>query len=121
MTRFFTGRFGGVRHFRGPVSGLIYTFSKGDATPVADERDARIFLLMGTPDSGAYIVREVDALGNPVGPFPPIDFSKRQSMIDPKLFPSDGLEVTVKEWRTLTEDLADPWLYYHHVRTKLHP
>jgi len=120
-TRFFTYRFGGTRQFRGPASGLSYHFTKGGVTPVADERDAEIFLLMGTPDSGVYLFREVDSLGNPIGPFPPIDTAQRQSMIDPKAFPSDGLEVTVKEWRTLTEDLADPWLYYHHVRRKLYP
>lgn len=120
-TRFFTYRFGGTRQFLGPASGLSYHFTKGGVTPVADERDAGIFLLMGTPESGVYLFREVDSLGNPIGTFPPIDMSQRQSMIDPKTFASDGLDVTVQEWRTITEDLADPWLYYHYSRRKLIP
>lgn len=121
MARFFTYRFGGVRQFLGPVSGLSYTFVKDGVTRVDREDDARIFLLMGTADAGTYLFREVDAAGNPVGPFPPIDTSERFSMIDPKRFPSDDIGVTVKEWRTITEDLSDPFLYYHFSRKRLMP
>lgn len=128
-TRFFTYRFGGVRRWRGPVSGLIYEWEGADSTPsglptpvrVEDERDAEIFLRMGTPESGFYLFRETDAAGNPIGPFPPVDPEKRQSMIDPKRFPSDDIGVTVGEWREATEDLADPTLFYHYSRQKLIP
>jgi hypothetical protein len=85
------------------------------------EDDANIFLLMGTADAGTYLFREVDAAGNPIGPFPPIDSSQRFSMIDPKRFPSDDIGVSVKEWRTITEDLSDPFLYYHFSRKRLMP
>lgn len=121
MTRYFTYRFGGSRQFLGPVSGLSYWFTKGGVTPVADERDAAIFLLMGSADAGTYFFREVDASGNFIGPFPPINPELRQSMIDPKKFPSDRIGVTAKEWKEATEDMADPFLYYHFVRTKLFP
>jgi hypothetical protein len=121
MARFFTYRFGGVRQFLGPVSGLSYTFAKDAITRVEREDDASIFLLMGTADAGTYLFREVDISGNPIGPFPPIDTSQRFSMIDPKRFPSDDIGVTVKEWRTITEDLSDPFLYYHFSRKRLMP
>ena len=113
MPRFFTFRFGGTRHYLGPVSGLSYTFTKDGATRVDDERDAEIFLRMGTPESGFYLFRETDSAGTPIGPFPPIDSDKRVSMIDPKKFPSDKIDVTVKEWREMTEDFADPVLFFH--------
>jgi hypothetical protein len=119
MTRFFTARFGGVRQQLGPASGLSYTFSSKGSTPVDDERDAEIFLHMGTPESGVYLYRETDSAGDPIGPFPPIDIEKRQSMIDPKRFPSDRLDISVQEWRMITEDLADPTLYFHLSRVKL--
>lgn len=119
--RYFTYRFGGVRQFLGPVTGLSYTFGKGVVTPVAEQQDAEVFLRMGSPESGTYLFREVDVSGNPIGPFPPINPANRNSMIDPKRFPSDKIDVTVAEWRELTEDLADPWLYFHHVRKKLYP
>lgn len=121
MTRFFTYRFGGVRQFLGPLSGLSYTFGKGVVTPVEFDQDAEVFLRMGTPEAGTYLFREVDASGVPIGPFPPINPANRSTMIDPKRFPSDRLDVTVQEWREATEDLADPWLYYHVVRKKLYP
>jgi len=125
-TRYFAYRFGGVRQILGPTSGLSYTFvGPQDGTPVPirvdREDDARIFLLMGTPDAGNYLFREVDAFGDPVGPFPPIDGTQRESMIDPKRFPSDQIGVTAAEWREVTEDLADPTLYYHKSRIKLFP
>ena len=119
--RFFTYRFGGTRQWLGPISGLSYTFTFGGVTPVADDRDAEVFLRMGTPDGGTYFFREVDAAGTPVGPFPPVDPANRVSMIDPKKFPSDQIGVGVQEWRELTEDLADPFLYYHYSRKKLFP
>lgn len=126
MARFFAYRFGGVRQILGPVSGLSYTFvgpQDGVLVPtrVDDERDARIFLLMGTPDAGNYLFREVDAFGDPVGPFPPVDPERRTSMIDPKRFPSDDLGITAAEWREVTEDLADPTLYFHKTRIKMFP
>lgn len=121
MTRYFIARFAGSRQALGPASGLSYTFSNLGPIPVEDERDAEIFLRMGTPESGVYLYRETDVAGNPIGDFPPIDSTKRQTMIDPKRFPSDRIDVSVKEWREATEDLADPWLYYHHVRKKLNP
>jgi hypothetical protein len=126
-TRYFAYRFGGVRHVPGPVSGLNYTFvgpdTDGNLVPIRvdDERDARIFLLMGTADAGNYLYRETDAFGNPIGPFPPINPENRESMIDPKRFPSDDLGITAAEWREITEDLADPTLYYHKTRIKLNP
>ena len=119
--RYFTYRFGGVRQFLGPVTGLSYTFGKGVVTPVADQQDAEIFLRMGTPEAGTYLFREVDASRTPIGLFPPINRDLRNSMIDPKRFPSDRVDVTVGEWREITEDYADPWLYYHVVRKKLYP
>jgi hypothetical protein len=100
---------------------MIYTFSKTSATQVDDPRDANIFLLMGTPESGVYLFREVDASLNPVGPFPPVNPANRVSMIDPKRFPSDKMAISVKEWRDVTEDMADPWLYYYFVRKRLFP
>jgi hypothetical protein len=121
MTRYFTFRFGGVRQILGPWSCLSYHFTSAGATPVADERDAELFLRMGTPESGTYLLRETDSAGVPIGDFPPIDITKRESMMDPKKFPSDRLDVTVKEWREITEDLADPWLYYHISRKKMNP
>lgn len=127
MARFFTFRFGGVRQYRGPSSGLAYTFAGAEVpggphvTRVNDERDAQIFLLMGTPESGVYLFRESDADGNPIGPFPPVDLTQRQSMIDPKKFRSDQVGVTTSEWRRATEDLSDPWLFYHTSRTRLFP
>lgn len=126
MARFFAYRFGGVRQILGPTSGLSYTFVGPTdgvlvATRVDDDRDARIFLLMGTPDAGNYLFREVDAFGDPVGPFPPVDPSKRESMVDPKRFRSDDIGVTASEWREVTEDLADPTLYFHKTRIKLFP
>jgi hypothetical protein len=39
MARFFTYRFGGVRQFLGPVSGLSYTFVKDGITRVDREDD----------------------------------------------------------------------------------
>jgi len=121
LTRYFTYRFGGSHQVIGPVSGLSYQFTFGDVTPVADDRDAEIFLRMGSPDAGTYFFREVDSTGNPVGPFPPVDPANRNSMMDPKKFPSDRIGVGVKEWREMTEDLADPFLYYYYVRTRLFP
>lgn len=127
MARFFAYRFGGVRNIPGPASGLVYTFigphADGSLVPVRvdNARDARIFLLMGTPDAGNYLFREVDEFGVPVGAFPPIDPTKRESMIDPKKFPSDQIGVTASEWREITEDLADPTLYFHKTRVKLFP
>ncbi len=126
-TRFFAARFAGVRHVPGPVSGLNYTFvgpnADGSLVPirVEDERDARIFLLMGTADAGNYLYRETDAFGNPIGPFPPVDSDERMSMISPKRFPSDDIGVTASEWREVTEDLADPTLYFHKTRVKMFP
>lgn len=126
MTRFFAYRFGGVRQILGPVSGLSYTFvgpTDGVLVPIRVDRedDARIFLLMGTPDAGNYLFREVNAFGDPIGPFPPVNPNKRESMIDPKRFRSDDIGVTAAEWREVTEDLADPTLYYHKSRIKLFP
>jgi hypothetical protein len=126
-TRFFAYRFGGVRQVPGPHSGLSYTFvgptPEGNLVPikVENERDAEIFLLMGTADAGNYQYREVDSFGNPIGPFPPVNPNQRESMIDPKRFPSDDLGISAAEWREVTEDLADPTLYYHKTRIKLFP
>ena len=128
-TRYFIYRFGGVRLWRGPVSGLVYTWQGADSSPtglpvpvaVTDERDAERFLRMGTPESGFYLFRETDSAGNSIGPFPPVSPENRQSMIDPKRFPSDDIGVTVAEWREATEDLAAPTLFYHYSRKKLIP
>lgn len=117
--RYFTARFSGTRNYPGPYSGLEYLFYPGCITPVADERDAEVFLRMGTPEAGNYLFREVDASGNPVGSFPPVNPANRQSMIDPKRFPSDQMGVSIREWRLATEDYADPTLYFHLVRKKL--
>ena len=121
MSRYFTYRFGGVRQFLGPISGLSYTFTKDGVTLVDNERDAEIFLKMGTPESGAYLFREVDYAGNPIGNFPPVDPEKRVSMIDPRSYPSDKMDVSVQEWRQATEDYADQWLFFHISRKKLYP
>src|SRR3990167_8027204 len=106
MPRYFGYRYGGVRQVVGPARGLSYTFSMDTVTPVSDGRDAEIFLRMGSPDSGFYLFRETDQYGNPIAPFPPIDMANRQSMIDPKRFPSDRMAMTTREWRTATEDMA---------------
>jgi hypothetical protein len=119
MPRYFVYRYGGVRQVVGPASGLSYTFSMDTVTTVSDERDAEIFLHMGSPDSGFYLFRETDQYGNPIGPFPPVDMANRQSMINPKRFPSDRMAMTTREWRVATEDMADPTLYFHFVRRKL--
>jgi hypothetical protein len=105
----------------GPATGLSYTFVYGGVTPVADQRDAEAFLRMGTPETGNYLYREVDASGAPVGLFPPVNPENRQSNVNPRSFPSDDIRISVKEWRDATEDLADPWLYYYYVRRKLSP
>jgi len=118
-TRYFMYRYGGTITVKGPASGIAYVFSPDTVTPVSDERDAHIFLFMGSPDSGFYLYRETDAYGNPIGPFPPTDPSHRHSMINPRRFPSDSMDITPKEWRTITEDLADPTLYFHYTRIKL--
>lgn len=118
-TRYFTARFSGTRNYPGPYSGLEYLFYPGCITPVADERDAEVFLRMGTPEAGNYLFREVDASGNPIGPFPPINMANRQSMINPRRFPSDQLGITTREWREATEDYADPTLFFHKSRVKL--
>lgn len=119
MTRYFTYRYGGRHQFLGPVSGLSYIFEKGAATPVDREDDAEIFLKMGSPESGVYLFREVDANANPIGPFPPVNPENRTSLINPRRFPSDQIGVSVKEWREATEDFADPVLFFHKSRVKL--
>jgi hypothetical protein len=118
-TRYFTARFSATQNILGPSSGLAYLFYPGCVTPVSDPRDAETFLHMGTPESGNYLLREVDASGNPIGPFPPVDMRNRQSMINPRKFPSDQMGVSLHEWREATETYADPTLYFHHVRQKL--
>ncbi len=119
MTRYFTARFSATRNYPGPYSGLEYLFYPGCVTPVNDERDANAFLLMGTPEAGNYLFREVDANGNPVGPFPPINPANRESMLNPRNYPSDRMGVSTGEWRQVTEDYADPTLYFHKSRVKL--
>jgi hypothetical protein len=118
-TRYFTARFSGTKNVSGPGSGLEYLFYPGCITPVNDPRDADVFLLMGTPEAGNYLFREVDASGTPIGRFPPVNPLNRQSMINPKRFPSDKMGVTVREWREMTEDYADPTLFFHKSRVKL--
>ena len=118
-TRYFMYRYGGIRSIPGPASGIAYVFSPDTVTPVSDERDADIFLHMGSPDSGFYLFRETDAYGNPIGPFPPVDLANRSSMVNPRSFPSDSMDITAREWRVITEDMADPTLYFHYVRRKL--
>jgi len=119
-TRFFVFRFNGRHHIIGQ-SGLHYTFVKSTPTRVEVEADAEHFLRMGTPESNTYLFRETDINGKPIGIFPPIDKTKRQSHFDPKSFPSDQGVLPAAQWKELTEDLADPWLYYHKVRQKLYP
>lgn len=117
--RYFTYRYRGRRQQIGR-SGRLYWFSFGGVTPVESEVDANWFLKMGSPESGVYFFREVNEQGEPIGPFPPIDMSKRVAMIDPKQFPSDD-SPPASEWREMTETLADPTLYFHHIRQKNKP
>ena len=118
-TRYFTYRYSGQRQQIGKYSGQVYFFKAGLVTAVDNEQDADWFLNMGSPENGVYPYRETDASGNPIGPFPPIDFSRRQAMINPKLFPSDVGVPEAHEWRRITETLGDPTLYYHHVRKRI--
>jgi len=120
VARFFVFRFGGRHQIVGP-SGLAYTFTAKAPTRGGRGGDAERFLRMGTPESGTYLFRETDAEANPIGIFPPITVENRESHFNPKRFPTDKGIVSAKEWREVTEDLADPWLYYHYTRIKLFP
>jgi len=114
--RYFTYRYSGTKQQRGK-SGRLYWFAYGYVTEVPIEEDAEWFLHMGTPENGMYQYRETDAAGNPIGAFPPINLDLRQAAIDPKTFPSDK-SPSAPEWKLMTETMADPVLYYHHIREK---
>lgn len=114
--RYFTYRYSGSIQQIG-FSGNVYWFSFGCVTPVASNEDAEWFLHMGSPESGIYYFRETNSAGTPIGPFPPIDMSKRVAMVDPKSYPSDS-SPPASEWIEITETLADPTLYFHHIREK---
>jgi len=115
--RYFVYRYSGSRQQIG-LSGKLYWFSRVSITPVESEEDADWFLHMGSPESGLYPYRETDALGNPIGNFPPVDMSRRVAMVDPKKYPTDN-SPPAGEWRELTETLADPTLYFHHIRERM--
>ena len=118
-TRYFTYRYSGSTQQVGPSSGKLYWFQQRIVTPVDDNNDAEYFLHLGSPESGVYSYRETDIAGTPIGPFPPIDMSKRVAMIDQRKFPTDKGMPPADEWRKVSEDLADPVLFYHKSRIKL--
>lgn len=118
MPRYFTYRYSGSRQQIG-TSGAVYWFAFGSVTKVDSQDDAEWFLHMGSPETGIYYYRETDAIGNPIGPFPPIDPALRQSFLDVKRFPSDQGVPPWPEWRLVTETMGDPTLYYHFIRKKL--
>jgi len=118
-TRYFTYRYSGSTQQVGPSSGKLYWFQQQIITPVDDNDDAEYFLHLGSPESGVYNYRETDVAGNPVGDFPPIDMTKRVAMIDQRKFPTDKSMPLADEWRKVTEDMADPVLFYHKSRVKL--
>jgi len=117
-TRYFKYRYSGTRQQIGHT-GRVYWFSPDTITHVDEDRDAEWFLHMGSPESGIYYYRETDVIGNPIGLFPPINPSLRQSLIDTRRFPSDRGLPPAPEWRYITETMGDPTLYFHHIRVKI--
>jgi len=102
--------------------------SGGVPTEVADE-DGDYFLFQGNTDSGVYLYRESDANGNLIGPFPPIEPRSGQtlaeaseqgkvSLWDTRKAPSDKGLPPAKIWRVVSEDMADPVMFYHFARTR---
>ena len=118
MARFFLAAFSAPRQQIGKA-GRVYWFSPTTVTRVDDNEDAEFFLHMGSPETGIYPFRETDSLGNPIGPFPPINPALRNSIIDTKRFPSDTGVPEHAEWRLITETYGDPTLYYHHIRRRI--
>lgn len=116
--RYFRYRYSGSRQQIGR-SGRVYWFSPTSITEVPFEEDAEWFLKMGSPESGIYYYRETDAAGEPIGAFPPINPRLRQSMVNPKRFPSDLGLPPAPVWRHTTETLGDPTLYYFYIRKRL--
>jgi len=104
------------------------TRSGGNPTEVADE-DGDYFLYQGNTDTGVYAYRESDAAGVLIGPFPPIlpgygesaevaAAMGKEAMWDVRKAPTDKGLPPAKVWRTVTEDMSDPVLYYHFIRTR---
>ena len=105
----------GFRRELGNVTGKVYWFKYGEVTEVEDQ-DGDYFLYLGVPDMGNYPFRELDSNGNPVGPYPPV--VNRYSNLDPRQYPTDTGVPGAAEWRLQTETMADPVLYFHHIREK---
>ena len=118
MPRYFTHRYSGSIQLVGVSTHNHYWFAYGAVTQVDNNTDAEYFLHLGTPETGVYPLRETDAAGNPIGPFPPIDLTQREAIIDTRRFPSDRGLPDAKEWREISEDLADPVLYYYYIRER---